>query len=244
MSGEFVYEDRGGNIILSSSPGVVGSTDSVKKSVKPKVADRKVYTRPTIFLFKELADVELDDSWKEVFLKMSESKFPSFKITWIPSIEDNGLYGEIAYRNRGTNVKKEIYKDDDITDIRNIIIDFISSYTNIGLGAAAITEGAGDSGNNDDIAIIDKSRISPISWKNLQPKDQSVLLDLFVKEFGLDNNLTKKEIENLSLKVIVFFIGKNISKINNYLKFDEEDGKILNILNLYKNSNGVYALKG
>lgn len=243
MSGEFVYEDRGGNIILSSSPGVVGSVESVKKSVKPKVADRKVYTRPTIVLFKELADVELDDSWKEVFLKMSESKFPSFKITWIPSIEDNGLYGEIAYRNRGTNVKKEIYKDDDITDIRNIIVDFISSYTSIGLGAGV--EGAGGTDvNNDDIAIIDKSRISPISWKNLQPKDQSVLLDLFVKEFGLDNNLTKKEIENLSLKVIVFFIGKNISKINNYLKFDEEDGKILNILNLYKNSNGVYALKG
>lgn len=239
MSGEFVYEDRGGNIILSSSPGVVGSAESVKKSVKPKVADRKVYTRPTIVLFKELADVELDDSWKEVFLKMSESKFPSFKITWIPSVEDNGLYGEIAYRNRGTNVKKEIYKDDDISDIRNTIVDFISSYTSIGLGA----EGGIDV-NNDDIAIIDKTRISPISWKNLQPKDQSVLLDLFVKEFGLDNNLTKKEIENLSLKVIVFFIGKNISKINNYLKFDEEDGKIINILNLYKNSNGVYALKG
>jgi len=243
MSGEFVYEDRGGNIILSSSPGVVGSTDPVKKSVKTKVADRKVYTRPTIVLFKELADVELDDSWKEVFLKMSESKFPSFKITWIPSIEDNGLYGEIAYKNRGTNVKKEIYKDDDITDIRNTIVDFISSYTSIGLGAEVEGTGGTDV-NNDDIAIIDKSRISPISWKNLQPKDQSVLLDLFVKEFGLDNNLTKKEIENLSLKVIVFFIGKNISKINNYLKFDEEDGKILNILNLYKNSNGVYSLKG
>lgn len=249
MSGEFVYEDRGGNIILSSSPGVVGSVDSIKKSIKTKVSERKIYSKPLIVIFKEIADAEIDDSWKEIFLKMSESKFPSPKITWIPSTEDNGLYGEIAYKNRGTNIKKEIYREDTLTEIRNTIIEFISNYTNIGLSGAA----GGDSGGKidsgfadltDDIAVIDRSKISPIPWKNLLPKDQSILLESFVKGFGLENNLTKKETENLSLKVVVFFIGKSIPKINNYLKFDEDDGKILNIINLQKNSNGDYFLKG
>jgi len=124
-------------------------------------------------------------------------------------------------------------------DIRNMIVDFITDYTNVETGEVVNEFNE----TNDDVKIVDKSKIIPFPWIKLSAKDQTSLLESYVKEFGAENNLSKKEIDDLLYKVIIFFIGKNIQKISNYLKIDEDDGRILNITNIQKNSNGVYIIK-
>lgn len=236
MSGAFTYEDEEGNVIISSSPGMQGSrtpeASSRKSSIKPKKTERRTFKRPTIELFNLLAENETDDMWRERFLKMGNSKFPS-KISWNPASESPGLYGEIIYKNRQITKSEPISKDYALEEIRSLVKEFITNYTNIEMSIQT------DFNAEDDIKVIDKSKITPFPWIKLGAKEQSKLISDYVKDFGMENSLDKQEIETLTDKLVIYAMGKNIQP---YLTLDD-DGKILKISIIYLDENGKYQIK-
>lgn len=230
MSGEFVYEDRSGRIIIASRPGMDDNLDSKKSATKSKSSEKKGYTRPLIKIFSDLSDDEIDELWKSRFEKMATSRFPA-KISWNPSKEDPKIYGELIYKHRLSTESLPIPTDMNISDIREQIKSFILNYTNIG------TELDND---EDDIQIIDKTHITPIPWNKLSAKDQSQYIEDYLKEFGLENGISKQDLESLTTKVILYAMGKNIQP---FIEFDDS-GKITKIRNvIYRDQNGVFKVK-
>jgi hypothetical protein len=230
--GEFVYEDGTGNIILSSSPGISSSISPLP--VSKKVIERKTFRRPTIDLFDKLAEIEIDESWKERFHNMSNGKFTR-KITWNDTPDDPFKYGEMIYKSRQIKTKTPILvieRSYQAEEIRSLIIDFINNYTNIETGGDLQQQ-------EDDFKIVDKSDISPIPWKKMTPKDQVLVIQEYIKDFGASKSLDKKSTDELLDKVVIYILGKDT--INN-LKIDVK-GNITDITNIYKRSDGVYDVK-
>lgn len=209
MAGEFTLEDKSGNIVFASTPGMASLAESIRSDAKKKKALPKKTTRAVIKIFSDLAELEEnDESWEERFQKMSISRFPN-KISWnLPSPEKESLiYGILVYKNRQVEKKLELKKDVDLDTLSRTIKAFIQNYTNV------------DMEENDDAdemsTLIDKSQITPVSWNKLGPRDQSSLIADYVKGFSLENPLGKRIPKTINI-LDYFYYGKEYHSSSNF----------------------------
>lgn len=233
MSGAFTIEDKSGEIIYASSPGMENDTSSKTGSAKKsKASSKKASKKPLIDFFQDLSNSEEDPIWAERFEKMAINKFPP-KISWIPSLERSDIYGQLMYKNRQNSQPLVISKEDSIDQIKDEIKFFIRNYTSID------TENI-ENEDESEVKVYDKSNITPIPWNKLSSKDHKDLLAEYMKGFSYDNNLSKKEAAHLFDNVLLFAMGKNILP---YLTFDD-NGKIESINGLiYQDSDGSFKIK-
>lgn len=234
MNNTFKVEDSTGQLIFASTPGMKSSSNNVNSSAKRITSStKKANKRSPIEFFENLAKEEEDPVWIERFLKMSLYKFPP-NISWQTNPDNPDIYGEIMYKRRQFSEKLEIKKNEEYTLISENIKIFIKDYTNI-----EIDENNGVIDPETDFIVYPKDRISPIPWNKLSSKDQSILITNYIKTFGEENSLDKKQILDLIKYALLFAMGGNIFK---YLTFDD-NGAITSIANIYINSSGKYKLK-
>lgn len=231
MSGEFTLEDRAGEIIFASSPGMQSA--SASKTLGPKKSKpsaKRANKRPLIEIFNILSEYETDPVWADRFGKMAMYKFLQ-RISWVPNTTDTNVYGELVYKNRQIEEKTKVLKDTPIDEVAETLKFFIRNYTNV--------EMESETRDEDDIKVINNSKITPMPWNKLASKDQSNLLTDYIKDFAAENSIDRESQKNLIRDVILFSMGRNIVP---FIKLDE-DGKVYNISNIYKDSEGVFRLK-
>lgn len=240
MIGEFTLEDKSGNIVFASSPGMGYSASGKAESKKSKPAPKRLASRPKIQIFVDLAEEESDPQWEERFQKMALYRFPA-KISWNPTVDlvdelqgtlPDSFYGELIYKNRQIVKNLKLRKEDNINTIRMDIKAFIQNYTNVDM------EQADDEYTNDTVQPIPKTRIVPVAWAKLSAKDQALALSDYVKGFSIENTLTKEESEAFIRYLTIFTMGRNIVP---FVVFDK-DGTIERLKGIVKEKNG-YKLK-
>lgn len=240
MIGEFTLEDKSGNIVFASSPGMGSSAPGKTEAKKTKTSVKRLARRPEIKIFVDLAEEETDTQWEERFQKMAMSRFPA-KISWNPTVdltdEPQGtlidhFYGELVYKNRQIVKNLKLRKDEDLHNIRMNIKSFIQNYTNVDM------EQADDEFATDAVQPIPKTRIVPVPWAKLSAKDQALALTDYVKGFSIENTLTKEESESFIRYLTIFAMGRNIVP---FIVFDK-DGSIERLKGVVKEKTG-YKLK-
>lgn len=247
MIGEFTLEDKSGNIVFASSPGMGYSASGKVDSKKAKPSAKRLAGRPKIQIFMDLAEEETDAQWEERFQKMAINRFPA-KISWNPIVDladepqgtvaDN-FHGELVYKNRQIIKNLKLRKDEDLNNIRVNIKSFIQNYTNVDM------EQADDEFATDAVQPIPKTRIVPVPWAKLSAKDQALALTDYVKGFSIENTLTKEESDAFIRYLTIFAMGRNIVP---FVVFDK-DGTIERLKGVVKENgspNGpkhIYKLK-
>lgn len=242
MADGFTLEDKKGNIMYASSPGMGSAIQSKTDSKKSKPSVKKLTRRPEIKFFVDLAEGEIDAQWEERFQKMAMSRFPP-KISWssIVDLSDEPVgtttdqfHGELVYKNRQIVKNLKLRKDTDLNNLRMDIKSFVQNYTNLDMEQA-----------DEDLESsqpIPKTRIVAYPWNKLSAKDQILAIVEYVKGFSMENNLSKEETENFIKYLTVFTMGKNITP---FIVFDK-DGNIERLKGLQKDSIGrktFYRLK-
>lgn len=211
MFGEFSLEDKTGKIIYASSPGMEQSMGVKLDSKKSKLTSKRSTHQLKNAIFAEIAEQEPDSQWEERFQRMAIGRFPG-KIKWNPNVDTSNdpldvqpenFYGELIYVNRQQIKKLRLSKDDSIQNMRLDIKAFIQNYTNVDIEQNEDNEGG--------IQAIPKNRIVPVSWIKLTAKDQAIALNNYVKEFAIENNLTREESENFAKYLTIFTMGRNIT---------------------------------
>lgn len=238
MDDSITIESRGGDILYTdngsvgtSPPNSFGLTGT-KRATKGAKADAKKEIR--FPLFEQIAEMQTNDAWKALFMKMAIAKFPP-KMIFIEdrnyskdSLDPDMKVGVLNYKIRKT--EKSLPVNNEPMIMSEEIKAFIKSNTSLEFDDSESDE--------DDMPITFVSE-QKTHWNRLKANDRASRLEIFAAKYAKEKGLTSVQQKNLETDLMLANMSKGLTESRVEMN---DSGDIVKISGLRMLENGMFII--